>query len=134
MTLLDLTRPATRSERLDTLPVAVIGAGPIGLAAAAELLERGIDVVVYEAGDRVGASIREWGHIRLFSPWRVLVDPASRRLLEASGWQHPDEGRLPTGAELVEQYLEPLAALEPLASRIRLGVAVTAVAREGMDR
>ncbi|WP_353814481.1 FAD-dependent oxidoreductase [Agromyces sp. SYSU T00266] len=134
MTLLDLTRPASRAERLDTLPVAVIGAGPIGLAAAANLLERGLDVVVYESGDRVGASVRDWGHVRLFSPWRVLVDPASRRLLEASGWQHPDESRLPTGAELVEQYLEPLAALEPLASRIRLGVDVTAVTREGMDR
>ncbi|WP_430647101.1 FAD-dependent oxidoreductase [Agromyces sp. GXS1127] len=134
MTLLDLTRPTTRSERLDTLPVAIIGAGPIGLAAAANLLERGLDVVVYEAGDRVGASIREWGHIRLFSPWRMLVDPASRRLLEASGWEHPEEDRLPRGAELVEQYLEPLAALEPIASRIRFGVDVTAVAREGMDR
>ncbi|UIP59955.1 FAD-dependent oxidoreductase [Agromyces marinus] len=134
MTLLDLTRPTSRSDRLDTLPVAIIGAGPIGLAAAANLLERGIDVVVYEAGDRVGASIREWGHIRLFSPWRMLVDPASRRLLEASGWQHPAEDRLPTGTELVERYLEPLAALEPLASRIRFGIDVTAVAREGMDR
>ncbi|WP_438853536.1 FAD-dependent oxidoreductase [Agromyces sp. M3QZ16-3] len=134
MTLLDLTRPTTRSERLDTLPVAIIGAGPIGLAAAANLLERGLDVVVHEAGDRVGASIREWGHVRLFSPWRMLVDPASRRLLEASGWQHPDESRLPTGAEFVEQYLEPLAALEPIAARIRFGGAVTAVTREGMDR
>ncbi|HWM35412.1 MAG TPA: NAD(P)-binding domain-containing protein [Pseudolysinimonas sp.] len=134
MTLIDLTRPPVYDSRLATLPVAIIGAGPIGLAAAANLVERGIDFVVYEAGDTIGDSVRQWGHIRLFSPWNHLVDPASRRLLEASGWVHPDEDRLPNGAELVEQYLAPLAALDSIASRIRTGVEVTAVAREGMDR
>src|SRR3954469_17881428 len=134
MTLLDLTRPPVFSSRLATLPVAIIGAGPIGLAAAANLVERGIDFVVYEAGDSIAESMRQWGHIRLFSPWKHLVDPASRRLLEATGWAHPDVDGLPTGAELVERYLAPLAALESIASRIRTGVEVSAVAREGMDR
>lgn len=134
MTLIDLTRPPVYSSRLATLPVAIIGAGPIGLAAAANLVERGIDFVVYEAGDSIADSMRQWGHIRLFSPWKHLVDPASRRLLEATGWVHPDEDGLPTGAELVEQYLAPLAALDSIASRIRTGVEVSAVAREGMDR
>ncbi|MDQ2661464.1 MAG: NAD(P)-binding domain-containing protein [Actinomycetota bacterium] len=134
MTLIDLTRPPVYSSRLATLPVAIIGAGPIGLAAAANLVERGIDFVIYEAGDTIADSMRQWGHIRLFSPWKHLVDPASRRLLEATGWVHPDEDGLPTGAELVEQYLAPLAALDSIASRIRVGVEVSAVAREGMDR
>jgi thioredoxin reductase len=134
MTLLDVTRPPVFSSRLASLPVAIIGAGPIGLAAAANLVERGIDFVVYEAGDTIADSMRAWGHIRLFSPWKHLIDPASRRLLEASGWVHPDDEGLPTGAELIEQYLAPLAALAPIASRIRRGVEVTAVAREGMDR
>lgn len=134
MTLLDVTRPPVYSSRLSTLPVAIIGAGPIGLAAAANLVERGIDFVVYEAGDSIADSMRQWGHIRLFSPWKHLVDPASRRLLEAAGWTHPDEESLPTGAELVEQYLAPLAALDPIGSRIRTGVEVVGVAREGMDR
>ena len=134
MTLIDLTRPPVYSSRLATLPVAIIGAGPIGLAAAANLVERGIDFVIYEAGDSIADSMRQWGHIRLFSPWKHLVDPASRRLLEASGWTHPDEDGLPTGAELVERYLTPLAALDSIASRIRTGVEVSAVAREGMDR
>ena len=89
MTLIDLTVPSQRDRRLDTLPVAIIGAGPIGLAAAANLVERGIDFVVYEAGDEVAASIRQWGHTRLFSPWKHVVDPASRRLLEATGWELP---------------------------------------------
>jgi cation diffusion facilitator CzcD-associated flavoprotein CzcO len=134
VTLLDLTPRVAENDRLDTLPVAIIGAGPIGLAAAAHLVERGIDFVIFEAGDRVAASVREWGHTRLFSPWKHLIDPASRRLLEAQGWQLPDPERAPTGAELVEQYVAPLAALEPIAARLRTGVEVLGVTREGMDR
>jgi len=134
VTLLDLTPRAAESDRLATLPVAIIGAGPIGLAAAAQLVERGIDFLMFEAGGQAAASMREWGHIRLFSPWRHLVDPASRRLLEAQGWELPDPERAPTGAELVEEYLAPLAALDPIASRLRTGVEVVGVTREGMDR
>ena len=134
MTLLDLTPRLVENDRLATLPVAIIGAGPIGLAAAAHLVERGIDFVVLEAGAEVAASVRAWGHTRLFSPWKHLVDPASRRLLEDRGWQLPDPERAPTGAELVEKYVAPLAKVEEIASRIRLGVQVIGVTREGMDR
>ncbi|WP_157000957.1 FAD-dependent oxidoreductase [Agromyces laixinhei] len=134
MTLIDLTAPKTIPSRLQALPVAIIGAGPIGLAAAANLVERGIDFVLLEAGDRVGASVAQWGHTRLFSPWRHLVDPASRRLLAESGWAAPPSASLPTGAELIERFLAPLAALPAIAHRIRLGVEVTDVTREGMDR
>jgi thioredoxin reductase len=134
VTLIDLTPPATRPDRLAGLPVAIIGAGPIGLAAAANLVERGIDFRIYEAGDSVADSIRRWGHTRLFSPWRHLVDPAARRLLEADGWTQPAPDRAPSGTELVEQYLEPLARLDAIASRVVTGAAVVAVTREGMDR
>lgn len=134
MTLVDLTTPAARSSRLDGLPVAIIGAGPIGLAAAANLVERGIDFVVYESGADAGASIQKWAHIKFFSPWRHLVDPASRRLLEATGWTAPEATGLPTGGEFVTGYLEPLSKLDAIASRIRYGVTVDAVSREGMDR
>ncbi|MEW1835295.1 FAD-dependent oxidoreductase [Microbacterium sp. NPDC079995] len=134
MTLLDLTPRATATSRLATLPVVVIGAGPVGLAAAAHLLERGVDVIVLEAGDGPAAAVRRWGHIRLFSPWRHLVDPASRRLLEASGWVAPEPDAAPTGRELVESYATPLAELEAMRPRIRYGSRVIAVAREGMDR
>lgn len=134
MTLLDLTRRPTATDRLSTLPVAIIGAGPIGLAAAAHLVERGIDFVIFEAGPDVAASVREWGHIRLFSPWKHVVDPAAVRLLEASGWTLPEPERAPTGTELVEQYLLPLAGVDGIGSRIRTGVEVLGVTREGMDR
>ena len=116
------------------LPVAVIGAGPIGLAAAVHLLEKGEAPLVFEAGSAVGTSIREWGHVRLFSPWRYLVDPAARRLLEPTGWTMPNEDHLPTGNELVEQLLEPLAAHPAIAPHVRLGRRVTAVSRRGYDK
>ena len=135
MTLIDLTAPTIRDSRLDGLPVAIIGAGPIGLAAAANLVERGMDFVIYEAGNSIASSMRSWGHIRLFSPWKHLIDPAARRLLEADGWTQPRyQDNAPSGAELVEQYLNPLAKLDSIASRIRTGVDVTAVTRQGMDR
>ncbi|MFF2487280.1 NAD(P)-binding domain-containing protein [Microbacterium sp. NPDC058062] len=135
MTLLDLTPRTVVTDRLATLPVVIVGAGPIGLAAAANLAERGIDFIVLEAGEQAAASIRLWGHTRLFSPWRHLIDPASRRLLESAGWTVPtDERRAPTGQELVDDYLEPLAALPEIWSRIRFGARVVAVSREGMDR
>jgi len=118
-----------------TLPVAVIGAGPIGLSAAANLVARGLTPLVLEAGPRIAASIWGWGHVRLFTPWSYLLDPASQRLLEAgAGWQPPDEGYVPTGKELVEQYLDPLAALDALEGRILLEHRVVSVSRVGHDR
>jgi thioredoxin reductase len=118
----------------DRLPVVVIGAGPVGLAAAAHLHERGLPFVVLEAGGQVGASVREWGQVRLFSPWRYDVDHATRRLLDAAGWDAPDPDVLPTGAELVEAYLQPLAKLPAIAPYLRLGARVVAISRLGVDR
>lgn len=118
----------------DQLPVAVIGAGPVGLSAVANLLERGLTPIVFERGPAVGAAIRHWAHIRLFSPWEYTVDPAARRLLEAAGWEEPRATALPFGRELVESYLEPLAARPEIASCLHFGSRVTAVTRLGMDK
>ena len=115
-------------------PVAIIGAGPIGLAAAAHLAERGLPFLILEAGTAAGAAIAEWGHTRLFSPWQYNLDAAAQRLLAADGWTAPDADALPTGHELREQYLEPLAQLPQLAESIRYDARVTAVSRAGMDR
>ncbi|GAA3446466.1 FAD-dependent oxidoreductase [Planomonospora venezuelensis] len=120
--------------RLDALPVAVIGAGPAGLAAAAHLAARGLDFLLLEAGPRVGASIARWGHVRTFSPWKYDIDAAARRLLEATGWNAPDPDWLPTGAELVERYLAPLAAHPAIAPQLRLNARVTGISRTGFDR
>ena len=116
------------------LPVAIIGGGPVGLAAAAHLLERGETVVLLEAGGTVGASVLDWGHVRMFSPWEFNIDSASMRLLEASGWARPPAAELPTGAELVEQYLRPLADLPAMRAAIRTGTRVTGVSRRHLDK
>ncbi len=89
--------------------VAVIGAGPVGLAAAAHLLERGLQPIVLEAGPEAGHSVRQWQHVQLFSPWEYNVDKAAVRLLAPTGWNSPDPHVYPTGAELLERYIEPLA-------------------------
>jgi len=118
----------------ESLPVAVIGAGPIGLAAAAHLLERGLEPLVLEAGPAVGSAIREWGHVRLFSTWRYNLDAAAVRLLEPTGWEAPRPTALPYGAAIVTDYLEPLAATPQLRNRIRTGTRVVAVTRQGLDK
>jgi hypothetical protein len=116
------------------LPVAVIGAGPVGLAAAAHLSSRGIEPVVFEAGDSVGASVREWGHVRVFSPWSYNLDPVAADLLEGTGWSAPASDAYPTGDEIVERYLEPLAAVPGIAESLHLGARVVSVTRQGIDK
>lgn len=117
-----------------SLPVAVIGAGPVGLAAAARLLERGLEPLVFEAGPTAGAAIEQWRHIRLFSPWRFNIDAAAVRLLEAAGWEAPRPTALPYGGELIDNYLAPLAALPAISSRLEAGARVIAVTRIGLDK
>ncbi|MET8992967.1 FAD-dependent oxidoreductase [Nonomuraea wenchangensis] len=124
--------PSRQAPQPGDLPIVVIGAGPVGLAAAAHLTERGLDFVVLEAGEQAGASVAQWGHVRVFSPWKYNIDAAARRLLEADGWSAPDAGWLPTGAELIGDYLAPLAKL--FGDRVRTGAKVTAISRLGYDR
>ncbi|MER6362259.1 NAD(P)-binding domain-containing protein [Kitasatospora sp. NPDC001527] len=114
------------------LPVVVVGAGPIGLAAAARLLERGIEPLVLEAGPSAGTAVRGWAHVRLFSPWAEVVDPAAEKLLAPTGWIRPEGAAYPSGGDWVERYLQPLA--DTLGERVRYGAAVTGIARAGRDR
>lgn len=115
-------------------PVVVIGAGPVGLAAAAHLLARGLEPLVLEAAPEVAANILDWGHVRLFSPWRYNVDREAAALLARSGWAAPASDVLPTGRELADGYLRPLAALPEIAARLRLGHRVVAIGRRHMDK
>jgi thioredoxin reductase len=118
----------------NSLPIAIIGGGPIGLAAAAHLSERNLPFVVFEAGPRVGHSALAWGQVQMFSPWKYAVDPAAARLLEPTGWRAPDPESYPTGRALVEQYLDPLAAHPTIAPHLRIYSRVVAVARAGFDK
>jgi thioredoxin reductase len=117
-----------------SLPIAVIGAGPIGLAAAAHLATRNLPFVVIEAGGGPGAAVAEWGHVTIFSPWRFNIDAAARALLEPTGWRIDELDRDPTGRELVERYLAPLAAHPRIAPHLRFRSRVVAVTRQAMDR
>jgi hypothetical protein len=116
------------------LPVAIVGAGPVGLAAAAHLVSRGLTPIVFERGGTVGATLLEWGHVRVFSPWRYNIDAAARSLLEQSSWRAPDNAELATGSEIVRDYLAPLAALPQVAPHLKLGATVTAITRRGHDK
>jgi thioredoxin reductase len=116
------------------LPVAVLGAGPVGLAAAAHLIERGLTPLLLEAGATVGAHLATFRHVRLFSPWQYNVDKAARRLLQGRGWTAPADYALPTAGELLDDYLVPLARTPGIAGNLRLGHRVTAITRTGFDK
>ncbi|MGO1078258.1 NAD(P)-binding protein [Inquilinus sp. CA228] len=133
-----MNRPLAASDRRtleatspSQLPVAIIGAGPVGLAAAVHLLGHGLEPVILEAGARVGAAVRDWGHVPMFSPWGYSTDRAAVALLQRHDWARPDEAGYPTGLDLAERYLDPLAATPEIAGRLRLGTRVTGIARAG---
>jgi thioredoxin reductase len=114
--------------------VAIVGAGPVGLAAAAHVLERGLRPIVLESGPNIGHAVRQWGHVQLFSPWEYNIDRAAARLLATSGWNSPDPDHYPTGAELLERYLEPLATKTVLGTHIHTSSRVTDISRVGFDK
>jgi thioredoxin reductase len=126
--------PITKGRVMTTTSrsVAIIGAGPVGLAAAANLLARGATPIVLEAGPDAAHAVRQWGHVRMFTPWRYCVDRQSAALLATRGWSHPPVDDVPTGDELVTRYLEPLAAA--LAPYVRYNARVTGVTRKGCDK
>jgi thioredoxin reductase len=115
------------------LPVAIIGAGPVGLAAAAHLLARGITPLILEAGPKAGSSIEEWAHVKMFSPWQFNVDKEAAKLLLADGWMPPPETEYPTGRELLDRFVRPLADLEQIKCHLQLNTRVLAVTRVGQD-
>jgi hypothetical protein len=110
--------------------LAIIGAGPVGLEAAAAALDHGFDVHVFERGE-VGAHPLAWGHVRMFTPWRMNIGPRAHAHLEAAGWAAPDPEAFPTGLELAERYLRPLARLPELEHRVHTHAQVVHASRRG---
>ena len=123
-----------RSAGQADFPVAVIGGGPVGLAAAAHLVTRGVPVKLYEAGESVAANVRDWGHVRLFSPWGFNTDSAATAILREHGWQSPVADALPTGHDLYAAYLKPLAQTPALRPVIEANARVRNVSRHGIDK
>ena len=116
------------------LPVAIVGGGPVGLAAAAHLALRNIPFLLFEAGESIGANIRSWQHVRVFSPWRYNIDKAARQLLEADNWNAPPDEGIPTGRELYDQYFKPLADLDALRPFIHTNSRVISIGRKNLDK
>ena len=116
------------------LPIAIIGGGPIGLATASHLVKNNIPFILFEAGTSVGQNILSWSHVRVFSPWKYVIDRASKELLEQTGWTSPAEDELPTGQEFVEQYLTPLSQLPVIDPHIHLNSKVISISRKGLDK
>lgn len=130
----ELEKTSLSKDEGKDLPVAIIGAGPVGLAAAAHLASRGQSFILLEAGKQAGANIKTWGHVRLFSPWRYNIDKAAASLLSANGWVQPQLEALPTGEELVEHYLMPLSSLPEINPFIHLNTKVLSVGRKDTDK
>ncbi len=114
--------------------VAIIGAGPVGLAAGAHAMERGLQPIILEQGPAIGHAVRQWAHVPMFSNWAYNIDSAAERLLGPTGWNRPDPEAHPSGGDLVARYLEPLATRTALMDAIRLDSTVRAVTRRGFDK
>ncbi|KPN97218.1 NAD(P)-binding domain-containing protein [Lysinibacillus sp. ZYM-1] len=116
------------------LPIVIIGAGPIGLATAAHLVEQNQAFILLEAGREIAHNIRTWGHVTLFSPWRYNINKAAKALLNASGWEEPNLDTLPTGHELIDLYLKPLSELVQIKPNIQLNAKVVGISRQLNDK
>lgn len=116
------------------LPVAIIGGGPVGLAAAAQLAVKGEDFILFESGSSLGTNFLDYGHVKLFSPWRYNMDAAAKELLLKNGYSLPAADELPLGLEIAENYLQPLGKLPELAPYIHLNSRVLHISKSGLDK
>ncbi len=114
--------------------IAIVGAGPVGLAAAAHVAERGMRSIILEQGPAIGHAVRQWAHVPMFSNWAYNIDGAAERLLSPTGWNRPDPETYPTGGDLISLYLDPLATRTPLKDVIRLNSSVRSIMRQGFDK
>lgn len=116
------------------LPIAIIGGGAVGLAAAAHLARRKMSFLLFEAGNSVGQNFLSWHHVQVFSPWKYNIDEAAKILLSETDWIPPNQEGLPTGKELVEDYFMPLSQHPAIFPHIHLNSKVLSIGRKGLDK
>lgn len=121
-------------KKRNSLPIVVIGAGPIGLAAGAQLSLQNESFVILEAGARIADNVHQWQHVSMFSPWKYNIEAASAKILNTYGWEAPPATKLPTGKQLLEEYLLPLANTKELKPHIRLYSEVLSISRKRLNK
>ena len=112
-----------------TKRVLIIGAGPIGIAAALACFRRGFETTVLERGE-IGESLRRWGPTRFFSPLGMNVPEQFRAILNGS---YPSDDALLTGPELAV-LLESVANQVPLRGHVLTKHRVRAIGRRGLAK
>ncbi|MDZ4724654.1 MAG: NAD(P)-binding domain-containing protein [Leptospira sp.] len=116
------------------LPTAIIGAGPVGMAAAAQLVHRNKSFIILEKGNDVGHHLSKWENVKMFSPWEYNIDKDAKDLLTEYNWIAPNSFELPTGGEFIQKYLRPLSNLPIIKPFLHLNSTVTAIHRFGIDK
>ncbi|HEV3256026.1 MAG TPA: monooxygenase [Gemmataceae bacterium] len=118
--------------KTDSPRLAILGAGPIGLEAALYADSLQLPVTIYERG-RVGEYLRQWGHIRMFSPFGMNISPLGRAAIQAEHPHHefPADTTCFTGRDHLTAYLEPLAQVRLLHGCLRTETQVLQIGRNG---
>ncbi len=106
--------------------IAIIGAGPIGLEAALAAQSQGYQTTIYERGE-IADAMRQWGHVRMFSPFSMNASEEGVALLQKADVKTPAPEAILTGAEFIEQYLAPLGK----ELGVKTHTTVKSIAREG---
>lgn len=114
--------------------IAIIGAGPVGIAAASYLLAKNLNPIILEMGPSVGHAVKAWGHVQVFTPWKYVIDKAVLNLLSELNWEKPDDETHPTGNEIVDKYLKPAATLTVLKNHIKYNAEVVSVTKKDLSK
>ncbi|MCB9663729.1 MAG: NAD(P)-binding domain-containing protein [Alphaproteobacteria bacterium] len=110
-----------------TTAMLVLGAGPVGLAVAKALGERGIPYVQAEATDHVGGN---WAH-GVYESAHII---SSRRTTGYTDWPMPEDWPDFPSAEQMRTYFEGYADAFGLRAHIRFGAEVVRVAPRADER
>ncbi len=107
------TLPSNPGKKDRPLQVIVIGAGPAGLAAARQLHDSGVSVLVLEARDRLGGRV----HTKTF-PAKSLdgkpdYDAQDARTHDTKGGGHPQQYLPPANLDLGASYIHGCAPGNP---------------------
>lgn len=110
---------------------AVIGAGAGGLCAAKNLLARGLDVTIFEAGSTVGGLWVYENDSGLSPTYRSLHINSEARVSSFIDFQFPEGTSLYPGHREMHRYFQNYAAHFNLTSKIKFKSKVKAIAPKG---